>query len=116
VNITDENGRGVMVMSGGDPLITQFWIRTHLKQGAFFQDPTLGHRFHMVKKATADGARLLRDLALEALRPLLDMGWLLSIDCRAEVNEAPGRIDLHLQGMKNDGFSPVSFDTFYEVV
>lgn len=114
MNISTEQGLGIAVSAGGDPLVTKLWIRTHMPRGAFFQNPALGHRFFMVKHANAAGALLLRDLALEAVTDLVP-AWLASVDCDTEIDSASGRINVYFEGVRADGRN-IKFSVFYKVV
>lgn len=115
MNVLTENGRGVMVQSGGDPIATKVWIRLNTPRGALFNQPDLGHRFHLVKKANDEGAALLSNLAMETLKPLKDNRQVKDINITAIAKPAEGRIDLRIV-LTTANDNRVQFETFYKVI
>lgn len=114
MNINIENGHGVAV-SGGDPLITKLYMRTHVPRGSLFVSPERGNRFHLVKKATPAGAALLRDLILESVADLKTRGEVLQISCETEVSNYPGQIDFRITAIRPDD-RVITYEDFIEVV
>jgi hypothetical protein len=116
VNIVTENGKGKLVSSGGDPLLTKMWIRTHVPKGRFFADAKLGHRFHLVQKVNTAGLALMSELIIESCQDLIDNNELRNAKSRAvAVDYIPNVIHWTLSGSSRNG-APVRFSAFYQVV
>jgi len=85
-----------------------------LARGAFFQDPTFGHRLNEVKKNTVNAPALVKEYAREALQWVIDTGRAKSITIETERGEKD-RINISVSAVEADG-NEVKFETFYEVV
>lgn len=77
---------------GCDVIENQIAFSYLIEFGSWEGDPTLGHKFKQLAKATntAENRNLLRDLAKQAVQWLLDSGALASVEITDEVIGADG--------------------------
>ncbi len=110
-----ENG-AIDFTNKGNSLQTLMYMSLHMRRGAWFLFSIFGCRWHTIKFLDNDGLARAEDYAREALKWLLDIGRLDSLDIVAQVDLSDSsRCNVKIDGIKNSAVE-VSFETFFKVV
>jgi len=101
---------------GHDSLLSNIILSICVKQGSLFSFPTFGSRMHEITKITDGNLQLAHDYCVEALKWLVTIGRLASVEVQAERDpKDASRINVFGEAVKSNG-ETVPFTVYYPVV
>ncbi len=116
---TDSTGHLQMTFGISEGLRSNFYLSLHIKKGTWFHDPNFGSLLHEIKTLTESDLNLAKSYAFDALKWMIDIGKLKSINVETSVDQSllSGSKTLKISISAVDSlYRPIKYETYFRVV